>query len=170
MNDLVAIRHANASEIFEISKVLVQSWKFAYKGIVNDQYLSSIRDDHWVDILRTGLADENSVYLVAKENERLAGVCVLRKSQIKEFPEDCEIVSIYLLPTFIGKGMGFQLYRFAEAVMKQKGYSHCVLGVLSENSRAIGFYKKAGFEQTDCSVSFILGTQTLGCNIMRKIL
>jgi ribosomal protein S18 acetylase RimI-like enzyme len=170
MSDTTVIRYARAEEITKISAVMKQSWIYAYRGIVNDAYLSTLQDDHWVDFFSTGMKDEANAYLTAEIDGRIVGLCVVSPSKYKQFPDDAEIVTLYLLPEYIGKGLGFGLYHFAKDVMQQRGYAHCVLGVLPQNKRAVDFYKKAGFVKTPFTESFQLGTQTLKAMIMRKVL
>ncbi len=49
MDTNIIMRKANPDEIFDISKTLAKSWKWAYKGLVNDDYLSSLKEDNWVN-------------------------------------------------------------------------------------------------------------------------
>jgi len=53
-----------------------------------------------------------------------------------------EIVSIYLLPEYCGKGYGQELMDAALADMKESGYQNVYLWVLKENQRARHFYEK----------------------------
>lgn len=60
--------------------------------------------------------------------------------------ENCgEIVSIYFLPQYMGKGFGTLLMQAALAELKKMGYQSCCLWVLEENERARHFYEKMGF-------------------------
>ncbi len=52
---MVHIRTAGFEDIAAISSILAASWKTAYRGIVNDDYLDLLTDEHWIDFLNTGM-------------------------------------------------------------------------------------------------------------------
>ena len=60
-----------------------------------------------------------------------------------------EIISIYLLPEYFGKGYGELLLKYSMDVLRKKGYKHIYLGVLKENTRARTFYEKHRFHNND---------------------
>lgn len=74
-----------------------------------------------------------------------------RTKNIKDYgdmkaAENCgEIVSIYFLPQYMGKGFGTLLMQAVLAELKKMGYQSCCLWVLEENGRARRFYEKMGF-------------------------
>ena len=53
--------------------------------------------------------------------------------------------SIAVLPEYRGKGVALSLIKKFEAEMARKGLGVCALTVTKDNSRAISFYKKAGW-------------------------
>ena len=52
---MVNVRMAQTKDIERISCVLAASWKTAYRGIVHDDYLDALQDNHWAKFLTTGL-------------------------------------------------------------------------------------------------------------------
>ena len=156
----IQYKKANIKDIPEISRVLAGSWQTAYKDIVSD--------DHWVPFLESGFCSEDFYCLLAMDKERIAGVSIIRQSPYEEFPDDGELVALYLLPQYIGQGTGCGLYRYSEELLKQKAYAGCILNVLSGNQRAIGFYHKMGFGNTGQIEEVTLQGQELLCYRMRK--
>ncbi len=66
------------------------------------------------------------------------------------FDEDkAEIKELYTDPFFQGQKIGGELFRFAQNLFKEKGYSEIVLWVLEKNKTARAFYEKSGFKKTD---------------------
>lgn len=57
-----------------------------------------------------------------------------------------EIVSIYLLPEYMGKGYGRALMTAVINLLKEMAFENIFLWVLEENHNARGFYEKMGFE------------------------
>ena len=79
--------------------------------------------------------------LVIIENEQYIGTASFCKSRFAEYAEYGEIVSIYLLPKYIGKGYGSKLLSTAIGELR-KSYNDIFLWVLDDNKRAKKFYEK----------------------------
>lgn len=168
MNPDITIRHAQKDDITTISRVLASSWKSAYRGIVHDAYLDALLYDRWVPFLESGFIDHKLQGLVLEKEGMIMGVSLTRMSMEVIYPADGELVSLYLLPGYIGCGYGHALYEAAESELQQEGYTHCVLNVLSDNLRAIRFYHEHGFAETGQETKAALGERDYFCKIMRK--
>ncbi|MGJ3230180.1 MAG: N-acetyltransferase family protein [Oceanicaulis sp.] len=59
---------------------------------------------------------------------------------------DLEIKRIYVLSRLHGSGLGRELLALAEADARERGARSILLGVYKDNSRALGFYGRMGFE------------------------
>ena len=97
------IRYVNKNDDpLEISKIYESSWKYAYKGIIPQDYLDSIPTGQWANsINKVGL---NSLVLI--EQGRIIGTASFCKSRWEKYSDYGEVVSIYFLPDYIGKGYG----------------------------------------------------------------
>ena len=85
---------------FAISRVYEESWKYAYKNIIPQSFLDSISTGKWASNL-----DKNGrKTLIMLENNEIIGTSSFCKSRFSEFQGMGEIISIYLLPQYIGKG------------------------------------------------------------------
>jgi len=141
----------------EISKIYEESWKCAYKGIIPQDYLDSIPEGRWV----SNLNNPKWKTLVCIDNGRIVGTSSFCKSRFEQFHNWGEVISIYLLPDFMGKGYGKSLMEFAIAELKSQGYEDVFLWVLEENIRARHFYQKFGFLQTDDTLDDNIGGKAL---------
>ena len=159
------VRIARQEDALAISQVLAASWKSAYKGLVADDYLDSLREDHLVAFLIKGMADNSLFAMLLEENSQLIGASILKKTDV---PSIIELTAIYLLPGTIGQGYGYTFFRAIEAEMIKRGYTRCVLDVLVSNSRAIRFYEKNGFVDDGQTIAAKLGNNEYTCRIMRK--
>lgn len=125
----------------EISNIYESSWKYAYKGIIPQSYLDSIPAGQWAGNINK--ADRNS--LVLTENGKIVGTASFCRSRWEEYSEYGEIVSIYFLPDYIGKGYGRPLLSKCIDELRQSGFSKVLLWVLEDNHRARRFYEKNVF-------------------------
>ncbi len=139
------IRHIRENDDrLAISHIYEESWKFAYKDIIPQSYLESIPAGRWV----SGLDKEGMNTLVLIEDDTFIGTSGYCKSRFPDFNGWGEIVSIYLLPQYMGKGYGKCLL---DAVIRELvclGFYDIFLWVLEDNLRARKFYEKAGFTST----------------------
>lgn len=130
---------------FAISHIYEEGWKFAYRDIILQSYLDSIPDGHWV----SNLDKEGMNSLIMIETDIFIGTAGYCKSRFSDFDGFGEIVSIYLLPQYIGKGYGKYLMDAVIDELSKLGYRDIFLWVLEENYRARKFYEKFGFICSD---------------------
>lgn len=137
----------------EISNIYESSWKYAYKGIIPQDYLDSIPTGRWADAIRK----DGMNNLVLLENGMFIGTASFCKSRWKEYSDYGEIVSIYFLPDYIGKGYGKLLLNKCIEQLKQCGFCKVLLWVLEDNHRARNFYEKNGFTCSDIFMDAQIG-------------
>lgn len=152
------IRHVQKSDDrLKISRIYEESWKFAYRGIVPQDYLDSIPAGRWADCVdREGV---NSIIMV--ENDEFIGTSSYCRSRSPEFSDFGEIISIYLLPQYIGRGYGRLLLNAAVRELTELGFRDIFLWALAENQRARRFYEKSGFMQTEHCMEHMVGGKKL---------
>ena len=75
----------------------------------------------------------------------MIGTASFCKSRWEKYSEYGEIVSIYFLPDYIGKGYGRLLLDKCIEELKKCGFSKVLLWVLEDNHRARKFYEKNRF-------------------------
>lgn len=114
------------------------------------------------EIQKNEISDSSNLFLLAEYEGRIFGYAQI--SSGNRTPEitsknPVELVRIYLLPEFIGKGLGSRLMQACLQEARVKGHDTIWLGVWEQNERAIAFYEKWGFKK--------IGTQqfTLGADI-----
>lgn len=162
---MISTRLAQLEDVSQISLVLAESWKSAYRGIVDNDYLDSLKTTHWGEFLTNGLSGDAVFSMVLLENQSIIGATILSKS---EKQGEVHMVSLYLLPDKIGKGYGHKFYCEIENEMKSRGYARCVLDVLRNNKRAIRFYKAHGFIDSGVEKSTVLSNQEYPYGVFTK--
>ena len=139
------IRHITENDDYAaVSDIYEQSWRYAYKGIIPQDYLDSIPHGRWL----SGINAKGRTDIGAFEGGRIVGTASFCTSRWDIFPESGEIVSIYLLPEYTGKGIGAQLFEKCVEGLGWEGFRSIILWVLEDNVRARLFYEKYGFTAT----------------------
>ncbi len=140
-----------------ISKVYEESWKSAYKGIIPQDYLDSIPEGRWA----SGLDHRDWKTLACIDSGKIIGCSSVCESRFEQFPGWGEVISIYLLPDYIGKGYGKILMDSVLSELKGLGYERVFLWVLEENIRARHFYEQYGFLPTNDFLDDTIGGKNL---------
>ena len=143
-----------------ISRIYEESRKYAYKGIIPQDYLESLPEGRWV----ANLENSNGGTLVCVDNGRIVGTSSFCESRFSQFSGWAEIISIYLLPDYMGRGFGKALFDSVIVELKKMGYRNIFLWVLEENLRARKFYEKEGFIMTDAYLDDNIGGKNV-CEI-----
>ena len=140
------IRKINESDdLNEISSIYEKSWKWAYKGIIPQDFLDGIAEGKWINHLKK----HEMTSFVTVADGRLIGTSSICPSRFECFSGMGEIVSIYFLPEFAGMGYGSLLLEAICDELRETGYNKAFLWVLEDNVRARRFYEKNGFVCTD---------------------
>ncbi len=148
-------------DLLAVSHVYEQSWKYAYKGIIPQAYLDSIPAGRWA----AGIAAGGMRSLCAIHNGQVIGTAAICKSRWAEYPDCGEIVSVYLLPAYMGKGYGRALLRRCAAELRAMGFRRILLWVLEENMRARRFYENNGFASAE-----VYRNDTIGGRDLREVM
>lgn len=141
----------------------MESWRNAYRSLINEQYLASLsvedREAMWREVVEKHLAH----VLVAHEAGKVIGFAAFGSSRDEDAPADqAEIHAIYVAPESWSTGAGRVLWLDVFRRIQADGYKYVSLWVITGNERAIRFYEKAGFvAEPDSRKSFELGGTAL---------
>jgi len=111
-----------------------------------------------------------TAFLFAKKDDEICGYLKLNwgKAQTDhQLRNALEIERIYILQAFQGQKIGKLLVDKALEVAKAKKVDWIWLGVWEQNPKAIGFYKKVGFESFG-EHAFMMGSERQTDILMRK--
>lgn len=133
----------DTDDMSAISAVYEQSWKYAYRGILPDEYLDGIPTGQWAN----GLRQPGRHSLLLFDGGKLLGTSSYCRAREEDMAGYGEIVSIYLLPEAMHKGYGEILMQAAITELKKMGYQKAYLWVLEENQNARRFYERLGFRE-----------------------
>lgn len=148
------IRYLNeGDDRLAVSGIYEASWKYAYRDILPREYLERIPAGRWVSGLELG----GRTHLVMLDGGRYIGAACCCASRFPEFDGWGEIVSLYLLPSYIGRGCGGPLLEAAVSALADRGYRSVFLWVLEENRRARAFYEHMGFRRSGVCRTDVIG-------------
>jgi GNAT superfamily N-acetyltransferase len=142
------IRPADTSDAARLGEVHVAAWQWAYRGLMPDEVLDSLRPDAraraWEHML--GERDSGFQAWVAEVDGEVIGFASSGAPLDDDLPEgSVELMAIYLLEPYLHTGIGSQLIEAAESAWVDQGSQLGVLWVLEDNTGTIEFYERHGW-------------------------
>ncbi|EJG1282528.1 GNAT family N-acetyltransferase [Vibrio parahaemolyticus] len=142
------VRKASLDDVNQIAHIHVNSWAYAYKGLMPQSYIQSYtlekRQKLWSNIIGRNLAE----VLVADCDEGLVGFLCFGQPKALKGSEVYDLSSIYIDPNKIGSGIGQALYNECEKALRTLKAKRVLLWVLDSNESALNFYIRQGFMRT----------------------
>jgi GNAT superfamily N-acetyltransferase len=145
--DLVRVRAAVPADASAMARVIVQSWRETYRGIMRDEVLDdpelpNKREEFWHAALTDERYAANRV-AVAEAAGELVGVAMSGPPLDADADElaTVQLYVLYVLAAHHGSGAGARLL---DAVVDRG--ERALLWVADPNPRAQAFYRKHGFE------------------------
>lgn len=166
----VSVNDISIGKVPEVSAVLARCWRAAYKGVVDDAYLAALEDSHWEEFLANSIDDKTTACIVAEDESQVVGVSIFGKSITEKYPDDGEIIALYVLPEFIGQKIGHLLFEQAQQSIRAQGYRDCTICTFKQNIKAIRFYESRGYAVVSEDETIAIGSQDVPYFIMRKSL
>lgn len=123
-----------------------------------------------VNVLQQELMQRNNYFFFARLNDEIIGYLKLSDAETPEKLKEynaIEIARIYIVKEKIGLGAGKNLIDFAVYFAQQMSRQAVWLGVWEQNSRAINFYRKNGFERFGEHI-FMVGNDAQTDWLMKK--
>jgi len=138
------IMRAFSEDALAVARVHVQAWQAAYRGLLPQDYLDSLRPEDRALRYDFAHTDPQKPYTVLAEvNGAVCGFATTMPSQ--DFSGHGELCALYLLPSFWGRGIGLALVQAARARMVELGFRSAVLWLLKGNVRGERFYRRDGW-------------------------
>lgn len=140
------IRKAQLEDCDAIARVCVDTWRTAYQGLINDDYLQQMSylqfSKSYQDLL-SGAMDGKVLLVAVNITDQVVGF-ILGGPERKGYPDySGEIYALYVKEDCQGQGIGTALFGSAVDCLKLQGHRSIMLWMLSGN-RYHGFYQKHG--------------------------
>jgi GNAT superfamily N-acetyltransferase len=125
--------------------VALRSWRFTYKRIFSNRTIerrvsSYYSDQSFEEGVFSRLRKGDDWFCVALEGERLIGFSHIGRSEV-----GWELLRIYLLPRYVGKGIGKRLLQLGEKFLQTKMARRYYVSAHRRNTLAVEFYIRNGF-------------------------
>lgn len=140
---MITITPADENDFAAISSIAYETWPLTYGDILSNMQLSYMLDLFYsTDGLCKNLQDGHH-FILAKEKAIALGFA----SYVHDYPRKntTKIPKIYMLPNAQGKGIGKMLVDEIATLARVHGSKILTLNV-NRHNKAVGFYKKLGFE------------------------
>ena len=144
----VTVREATPEDARAIAEVHVRSWQTAYRGELPDDYLDGLSVDERASGWTGRLAEPplGVETFVAEDGGRVIGFTGFGPTRDGDAPAGTgEVYTLYLLPGWVGRGVGRELFACANDRLRELGYPRATLWVLATNERSRRFYEQAGW-------------------------
>jgi hypothetical protein len=102
----VTVRPARLADAGRLAEVQVDSWRLAYRGLLDDAVIDRLTPEVRLDQWRVAPRDDAAATLVAELDGEVAGFCVIAMPAAAEPPEVAEVRAIYVAPGGGGAGSG----------------------------------------------------------------
>lgn len=139
---MTAPRQATPAEAEQLVDLHEACWREAYAGLLPTATIDAVFADRTAAVARRRehLADPAAPTWVVERDGSLVGFATAGPARHADAPADVELRAIYARASVWGTGVGRAL--LAASVGDAAAY----LWVLDGNDRAIGFYRRQGFE------------------------
>ncbi|WP_347374049.1 GNAT family N-acetyltransferase [Aequorivita sp. Q41] len=145
---------------------------FAHYFSYEQDLLDYLEATFSLDKIENSIDKLNNKYWIATVNNLPVGYAKLKLNSASEFilaNQVCQLQKIYVLKDFLSMKIGGELQHYLLEEAKQLGFKNIWLSVLKENTRAISFYNKSGFEKIG-EHNFQIGRENFRFFVMKKYL
>lgn len=144
---VITYRILTPDDMKKVSEQIMLSYVSAYERLMDHEYLSTLKANHWEPILQESIQNGDTC-LIAECDGSIIGSTVFGTVPVGD-KNYAQWHAFYLLPQYIGIGAGHLFYQKIEEEMVRQKCERCILEVLSSNERAIRFYISHGFTKSE---------------------
>ncbi len=145
LKNKISYRKAKKSDAKILAYIHTESWRTAYRGILNDTYLDSDVYADRINVWSQKMAniDDKTHIIIAFGNKKPVGfICLINDFDTKY---GALIDNLHVLPEWKGEGIGRILMQKVKKWVSQNSNPKCYyLWVYEANTAAIAFYEKMG--------------------------
>ena len=138
MKNEMIVRNAKKEDVRQISEILVEDWKTAYRGIIDSDFLDSMSVDKRYEIEIKRYQE----YIVAADGHEILGYAWLQAEDGET--ADCEVIALYVRYSKRNHGIGKLLLQYAIRHFRETGRKRMIIWCLKKNYESRRFYEKAG--------------------------
>ena len=143
---MVRVRPAVLGDARDLARVHVESWRWAYAGLLPPAYLDGLsearRERFWTGFI--GRVATRTATWVAHDASGCCGLASAGPARPEEVGVG-EVYTLYVSARSAGRGVGHALLAYVVAQLKVMLFGSAMLWVLEQNQRARRFYEREGW-------------------------
>jgi ribosomal protein S18 acetylase RimI-like enzyme len=142
------VREATVADAAAVARVHLASWRAAYRGLVPDRFLDSLKLGERTARWREQLTHRplGQVTHVAEVEVEIVGFAAGGACRDEDAgPEAGELYAIYVDPASWRQGVGGRLEAASLGSLRERGFAEARLWVLEGNAAARAFYERSGW-------------------------
>lgn len=141
----LTVRVARPTDAAEVARIYIESWHDTYPAVLPSALLCAMtpkgQTARWLAAIR---AQRRETVLVAEDARYgLVGMASMGASRDRAVGYDGEVYTLYVDPSFFGRGVGRALLKGGFAVLRARGFSSCVIWAHARNNARF-FYETMG--------------------------
>ena len=138
---------AALSDVPEIADLFLQCWHISYSEVLSQKARDSMDLEAATELWSKALsANLDRKTFLALENDDFIGV--FRVGSDPKLSQRGHLFSLYVSPSFAGKGYGKRLLEKSIEETRSEGFGEMSLWVFNDNTIAKSLYSKYGFAET----------------------
>lgn len=154
------IRTAILSDSSQIAYVLTETWKTAYRGLIDYEYLQKLNQDFFTNKMIQNITLEREKIFVFEVDGKVTGFISGRAVH-----ESFEVIGFYVYPDYQGNGIGKKLLEQIKQYAKSQSCTEIIIKTL-KGAKNNSFYKDNGLMKRRDFVLNIDGKEYDGIEFM----
>ncbi len=145
MSHLITFRKLRKKDVSQIQDVALKAWVYTYRRIYTPRNIRKFvsryySNERFEKVVFPAIRNAQACFHVALDGNRVIGYSHVGKSRA-----GWELLRIYLLPRYIGKGIGKRLLHLNERFLKNRGVRRYFVYSHARNRLGMSFYRRNGF-------------------------
>jgi GNAT superfamily N-acetyltransferase len=142
---LITYRKLRKSDVSQVQEVALKAWKYTYRKIYTPSNIRKFvsryySNERYEKVVFPTIKKGHACFHVALDGNRIIGYSHVGKSKA-----GWELLRIYLLPRYIGKGIGGKLLHLNERFLRKRDVRRYFVYAHAGNRLGILFYGRNGF-------------------------
>lgn len=140
------IRKVKESDSQRLAELHIFGWRNAYKDFISHDFLYNIMNiEYDTKMFNKAFNEKTEETYVYEEDGEVKAFLTIGKCRDKDKPDSFELWGIYVDPSSLRQGIGYELLKFCEDEAVKRGYKEITLWTWEKNMIGRNFYEKNGY-------------------------
>ena len=140
---MINVRKADCKDLRQISYIHVDTWRDAYRGIIDSYILGKLSYGRSQDNWKNCMAKLSDYFYVAEKDDIVVGFITGGNLRDEELLYDAEVYAMYILPEYQKQGIGKMMLDQIVIDFHHEGWKQFLIWCLEKNP-ARAFYESLG--------------------------